>query len=294
METNRVENIFKITANTDIKETLSAHKPTRETENISELLSGNNAKSSILKVLNIISIGSLIFFFTPPGRRFISNTFSNIMKASNVKRMQKVLKNMPTFTEISFKKSSNIQELKAMARKLGIKIDTKCIEGIQDIDKFNTIISVLTDAHNKSKGRIQLPKKVSLHLLSCEGLSSRAGHIKLNKNLNGKALEYALCHELGHINHYGRTNVDIIDTPMNALRWGFDTSKTMAFAEDTSLIADITSNMGWYATMSPCEFVAETFAKSLGGVSIPKGILKKYAQYKGMPRLPIIRNFREG
>lgn len=311
MATNGVEAIQKSVPAAVSNEVSAIQKPAQKEENLSELLSGANTdtrqKSAESKAekkqgfrvwdaLFILNTALFIFSFTKIGQKFtkkaISTIYSKRQQSVYTKRMKNVYRNRSAFQEINFQCGNSAKDIIKKARQLGIKIPAKSIQSAEDIDRYNTILSVLADAHNKSKGRIMMPKKVELrNLEDASGDANKALQIRLDRQASGKDLEYNTCHELGHINHFGRTNVDKLGTPKHAQEFGLDTSKAEEFSKNISLRGDIQESISLYASTEPCEFVAETFAFLMGGIPIPKHLLQRYAQYKGMTRLPVIRDF---
>lgn len=311
METNMVEKVGIVKPIINTNEVSAVQKHVQKIENIPELLSGNNNGEqhdkpeqtekenkgfNVFNALTLINFGFMAFSFTKCGRKFVGKIFSDglfkVQKSSYMREMNKVLKNRAFFREIPFQQSNCPDGIVQMAKKLGIKIPAKTIQSAEDVEKYNTVLSVLADAHNKSKGRIIMPKKVSLQDLdSVSGEANRAGRMNLNRMLSGEDLEHTVCHELGHINHYKRANTDMLGTPKEALELNLDASKAEEFSKNSRLRMDIRDNISLYASTEPAEFVAETFAYLLGGVPIPKHLLQRYAQYKGMTRLPVIRDF---
>lgn len=313
MGTNTVEKVdFKNqTIITNVNSSLESKPVQKQQEKVSELLAGvdpdilqkdtvqTKEEHNVLSFAQLIlCVGLAVFPWTKRGQKFIIKTLNNSMvKMRNVfytQRMKNVVRNHADFKEVPFQCSNSPDGVVQMGKKLGIKIFRKNIKNAGDIKQFNTVLSVFADAYNKSKGRIIMPKKLSLEVLKdLDGEASFFGKIRLNRCSSDKMLEYNACHELGHINHYGRTNLAALGTPEQALEFGLDSSKAKEFAENKKVCRDIRKSVSIYAATSPCEFVAETFAFLLGGVQIPKHLLKRYAQYKGMTRLPVIRDFSE-
>ena len=311
MTVNAVQDTDLIKQNIDIQDVQTNSVPLKQEENISEILAGNSGQQvekeqgeqsggRLGAIIFMLSSFALVTFMcTKRGDKFLSKyifaplekVLNKGVKNKNVKRLKTLRLNRDSFNKVKFEKSNDIAGLRKMGDKLGIKVKIKRQKS-GDIEKMNSILSVLADAKNESKGRLVMPKKVCLEDLvpTTAGITFNGKSISINRTTSD--IEFTTCHELGHVNHYPRTidyrsmrDIETIEKVYG------DTTLMKDFLNNEQLQADIKKYIGEYAASSPCEFVADTFACLLGGRKLPQSIMQQYAKYKGPVRLPVIRNF---
>ena len=113
-----------------------------------------------------------------------------------------------------------MDSLKGWARELGIKkIDIKDFSGPEDLEKMKMILAVLTEKHNLTKGKLIMPRKITL-LTAKEygGQTNLLGTMRINRNISQEYIPECVLHELGHINHHTRllAHGDFnLDKPLN-------------------------------------------------------------------------------
>jgi|GEM_PF-4806717 len=89
-------------------------------------------------------------------------------------------------------------------------------------------------------------------------------------------------HEMGHANHELSKNYDKMTNLADAKALGItDVSLTEEFLKDTKSLEKIRKYFRDYATLSPQEFVADTFDMLVAGRKVPKDIMQLYKKYEG-------------
>ena len=67
-------------------------------------------------------------------------------------------------------------------------------------------------------------------------------------------------------------------------------SQVVRFYKNKKQKQEIAQNISHYASTSPIEFVAETFAKLMQGEPVPANLKQLYARLNGIPRVAVIPN----
>lgn len=292
MAIQAIKNVEQSTCNEQLNFAQKTRTAKVETANLSELLSNNKhaspkhteEKSSLTSTFILAMIG--ITFFC-----FMRAQFSCSYRKLGLERLKKVHKNMSNFKDIFFTKSSSTKELNQMAEKLNIKIKYDKQPDKEDIFFYNEFLSILADAHNKSKGRIKIPKVISIKNLkgNTEGITFINDEINIcRKSFRSKEnFQKTVCHELGHINFNERRKFqDTIPVFLGKILG----IKKKDFLDDEDMRRTIRILISEYATTNRNEFVAESFAKLMCGQDIPARLKMLYAQTKGIPRVPVVRN----
>jgi len=307
MGVKAIENIGNVKTDLLADDLSKSKIDTSKQENLSELLAGNNStakntqetskpkESTINKILdglttfNVITGFVFLLALTPFGKRTVSNVISFLIKRNGLKRLKKVRANMPNFKNVSFVQSKSPSELKKMAKRLGVKIKFGSRLSEIDLIKYNNILEILTAIHNRSKGRIKLPKIITMDNFGL-GIKGYAGirGIKLNKMSFDSE---TIFHEIGHVNHFERGRIAYLDGLLEFEKAGIKTSEIENFYKNPKLKQEITKNIGEYATTSPAEFVAEVFAHKMKGEPVPPHLQQLYAKFKGTPRVPVIEGY---
>lgn len=310
MELHGLENIGKVEF--ALGKDISPEKEKRldEAENLPELLAKNktssvsktkpqeakentvlNSITKTLTVLNVLSLGFFLFTLTPLGKKTIIKTLSSVFRKKGLKRLKQVRANMPNFKEVPFVRSTSQEELKQMAKSLGIKIKFDTTPKVSDIAKYNEILEVFSKIHNKSKGRIKLPKVLKIKNAKAKddwvGLASYNGTITFDRNNYDLSTIY---HEIGHINHYERAKTELYYPEKLLKNVKASKSQVVRFYKNKKQKHEIAQNISHYASTSPIEFVAETFAKLMQGEPVPANLKQLYARLNGIPRVPVIQN----
>jgi len=214
------------------------------------------------------------------------------------------LKSKPLPEYINFTPATNIEEATEFAKaKLGIKTFK-----VNNLKSANWINEGLVKINNFAKGKSTMPQKVifkNIHNVAGEegvgGYSKFRNTLYINnkyfENLSkeiGRDIEISeynfllnktnpksacskfsiIFHELGHANHFMR-------------------KKTYKMVLNNSITKEFISNKGTqkiieqffgkdaYASESPAEFIAETFANMVTGNKIPDNIMQLYKKYEG-------------
>ena len=287
METNSVEKLGIVEPVTSTNEVYSVQKPIQNIENVSELLAGNNiaAKNETTdateNVNKGISKGLLValgvasaIIFRKPIRMVLGNIAkkctAKTLKSSYVGHLKNYRSNRINFHNVKPHFCKSLNDLQTWAKELGIKkISIKDFNGLDDIEKFQKALESLTSAYNRSKGKLIMPRKITLLDMGArvDANVTLSGEIKINKLYSGKQLADSMLHELGHINHHSRL----------LAKGDFDLDKPLNYAQQMC----IRPILGNYATTDSSEFVAEAFAAMMRGKKLSPEIMKLYAQYNG-------------
>ena len=308
MELQGIENIGKVEFGLEKDILPKKAKRLDEAENLPELLAKHKASSSLetkpqepkentvlnsiektVTVLNVLSLGLSLFALTPLGKKTIIKTLSSGFRKKGLKRLKYVHKSMPNFKEIPFVKSTSQKELKQMAKSLGIKIKFDTTPEVSDIAKYNEVLEVFAKIHNKSKGRIKLPRVLSIKSNKKDNWIGLASPRKISFDRNNYDLE-TIFHEIGHINHYERAKAELYYPEELLKNVRASKSQVVRFYKNKKQKHEISQNISCYASTTPLEFVAETFAKLMKGEPVPANLKQLYARLNGIPRVPVIEN----
>lgn len=285
MVTNAVEKNGIVNPVVEANKVSAVQKSAAKTEDISELLAGNTNKitDSTVKENKSISKGLLLgalvvadaAIFRKPLGKFLANIMHKssvkTLKSSYVMHLKKYKANRWNFLDVKPHLGKSMDDLRAWAKELGIaKINIKDFNGHDDIKKFQKVLESLTSAYNKSKGRLIMPRKITLLNMGGTRVDANvtvSGAVEINKLYSGEQLADSIMHELGHINHHSRI----------LAKGDFDLDKTLNFAQQMQ----IRPILGDYAITDSSEFVAEAFAAMMRGEKLPPEIMRLYARYKG-------------
>ena len=283
-----VEKVGTVKPVINTNELYSVQKPVQKTENVSELLAGNNiaAENKITDdtengnkgiskgwIFAALGVASAIIL-RKPIKMFLGNIAKKCaiktFKSSYISHLKNYRANRMNFHNVKPHLGKSLDDLQAWAKELGVKkISIKDFNGSKDIEKFQKVLESLTSAHNRSKGKLIMPRKITLLNIGTRVAANvtLSGDIMINKLYTGEQLADSVIHELGHINHHSRL----------LAKGDFNLDKPLNFAQQMS----IQSFLGNYATTDSSEFVAEAFAAMLRGEKLPPEIMRLYARYKG-------------
>lgn len=175
-----------------------------------------------------------------------------------------------------------------------------------DVDNDLYIANLINNACttvNNMKGKVTFPREIRLSYLKSSivpdltkasgAYSERFNNIMLNskykeeykKSKNMKEFNRIIFHELGHCNHHANcTNANKMGTLAELKIQGIkDTHFTEEFFKDIRNNNVIREFHREYGLSSPAEFIADTFACKMLGISIPKEVEEIYLKYGGIP-----------